>query len=432
VNTQQFPRDGRPPPVQRGGGNSTAVYAFLTSPVLAIALLAVVLACCVIGVTVVRGVRAGELIFSTLWFNALLVLLAVSSATAFFSRIWRRKLTLVSAGMILFHLSFVAMLGGIVYNRLFFFTGLLRLTEGETLPNGDPASYDYVQQGRFFSPSRLRGATTLVKMHLNYEVDGGNKRAAYELAVGEEAPRKKSIIYVTEYLDVDGVRYFCSKEGYSVLLVATGKDGAVVGGAHIPLQSYKQPDGSFRYAAGSAAEEMAFAFPPPPDQRLDVGLAFRPSTVKERDGEVTLRVWGPGVLDRFLQDAAAANAHGPAGGKLHAAPASKLAAGTRPHAQEAAPATPALPEPAWKGTVVVGAPFAAGDLTLTAREIRYWVGIDVRYDPGLTMILGSLVAGLCGMVLTFAGRVRQGGARKRNAEVATKSTPAAAAHEEMA
>jgi cytochrome c biogenesis protein ResB len=164
---------------------SERVWAALVSPRLALALLAAVLACCVYGVTVVRGARAGELIFSTLWFNALLVLLAASSFAAFFSRIWRRRLTLLSVGMILFHLSFAAMLGGIAWNRLFFFDGLLRITEGETLPNGRIESYDRVDHGRLFDYTTLRGETTLVKLHVNYRAEGENKRAAYELVVDD-------------------------------------------------------------------------------------------------------------------------------------------------------------------------------------------------------------------------------------------------------
>ena len=73
---------------RRGSGLGRAV-ALLTSPKLAIALLVGILVCCVVGVTAFSDQRAWTLIFSTIWFNALLVLLAVSSATAFFSRIWK-------------------------------------------------------------------------------------------------------------------------------------------------------------------------------------------------------------------------------------------------------------------------------------------------------------------------------------------------------
>jgi cytochrome c biogenesis protein ResB len=315
----------------------------------------------------------------------------VSSGTAFFSRIWKRKLTLVSAGMIVFHLSFVTLLGGIVYNRLFFFQGILRLTEGETLPNGDPQSYDFVNHGRFFDFARLRGATTLVRLHRDYQVDGGNKRSAYEIAVGDEVPRRRSIIYVTEYLDHDGVRYFCLKEGYSLLVVLAEKGGKEIFGAHVPLQSYKQEDKTFRYASGTSKEETPFAFPPPPnDPRAGVHISFRPSAVKDREGEITFRV-APLGPDRE-------------------------------------------PLPFHDGRVVVGAPFEAGGLSFTVPEVRYWVGIDVRRDPGLTLILGSLCGGMAGMAMIFAGRVRQGGARRRAATTSqsTPATAAAAAREEIA
>lgn len=358
------------------GGRSPAsallhrVYAFLVSPRLAIALLVIVLACCVAGVTFVRGARAGQLIFATVWFNALLVLLALSSGAAFFTRIWKRKLTLVSAGMILFHLSFVALLGGIVYNQLFFFRGVLRLTEGETLPNSEVASYDQVEAGRFFDPARLRGETTLVRMHRDFQLDGEEKRAAYEIAVSDGETRVRKLIYVTEYLDFEGIRYFCSKEGYSVLLTLSAKGGPELYGAHIPLQSYAKADGTYKYATGNASTEVAFTFPPPPEQaRADVHLEYRPSTVKDRDGEVTLTV--------------------------------TPLAGAASHPQERV------------GRVVVGAPFDVEDLSLTPKEIRYWVGMDVRHDPGLALILGSLCFGLGGMALILVGRVRQGTTRRR-------------------
>jgi len=343
-------------------------YSLLTSPTLAIALLALVLGCCVVGVTVVRGQRAGELIFGTLWFNGLLVLLAVSAGAAFFTRIWRRKLTLLSVGMILFHLSFMALLGGVVYNRLFLFRAVLRLTEGESLPNGSLDSYDQVERGRLFDISWLRGETTLVKMHRDYKVGGDNKRAAYEISVGEGQGKVEGIIYITEYLDVAGVRYFCAKEGYSVLVVLFDRLGRERYGLHVPLQSLPQPDGSRQYVTGSATEAMSFPFPQPPEQpRMELRVTYYPST-EGRKGQVGFQVQ---PIDE----------HGPQGaGK--------------------------------SGLVPVGTPFDAGDFRLQPREIRYWVAMDVRYDPGLTFILGSLVSGLVGMALTLVGRLRQG-ARKR-------------------
>jgi hypothetical protein len=360
--TQQ---DGPPGP-GRVARAWSALGSFLVSTRLALALLVLVLACCVAGVTFLRA-RASELVFSTLWFNGLLVLLAVSSGTAFFSRIWRRKLTLVSVGMIVFHLSFAALLGGIVYNRLFFFDGVLRLTEGETLPNGRLESYDQLTAGRLFEPSALRGETTLVRMHRNYQVDGQNKKAAYEVAVADGDALVRSIIYITEHLDFEGVRYFTQKEGYSVLLVMSEADGREILGMHVPLQSLAGKDGAFVYATGSAKGIEPIPFPPQ-HPRAALQLVYRPSTVADRQGEVTFDVLP-----------------------------------LRPDG------TPGTPE---TGTVVVGAELPLAGLRLSPREIRYWVGMNVRYDPGLTVILSSLVLGLAGMVLTFAGRLRQAAARR--------------------
>lgn len=362
------------PPTAASAGRRPAdplarAYGVLTSPKLAIGVLVVVLGCCLVGVTVYRGERAGEVIFATLWFNGLLVLLAVSSAAAFFSRIWKRKASLVQAGMIVFHLSFLAVLGGVVVNSLFHFRGVMRLTEGETLPNGQPESYDAVEYGRFFDPGWLTGETTLVRLHTGYKVDGDDKRVAYEITVGEAGDTTSGIIYVTHDLTHDGVRYLCSKEGYSVLLVMADREGKDLYGAFVPLQSLRQEDGGYLYAAGTASGPAAFDFPQAPEPvRASLRLSYWPG-MEPRTGQVGLEV----------------RPHGPAG--VLAAEKQAL-----------------LP---------VGGALDLGDLKLSPREIRYWVGMDVRYDPGLNTSLAGLCFGLLGMVLTFVGRLRQGGAKRR-------------------
>lgn len=376
----------RAPSRRRSAGRRA--YDLLVSPRLAIAILVTVLACCVAGVTVYRGETAWRLIFSTLWFNALLVLLAVSSASAFFARVWRRKLTVVQVGMILFHVSFAALLGGVVYNSLFHFKGLMRLTEGETLATGRLESYDQVEAGRLFDLARLKGETTLVRMHTKYTVDGEDKRAAYEVAVNDGVRSTTGVIYVTRALEVGGIRYLCAKEGYSVLVTLSDPAGKELFGAHVPLQSIKHEKGGFLYATGTSARAQGFPFPPPPEEaRAELLVTYRPSTVKEREGDVGFEVLPRGAGADAVR----------------------------------------------RGQVIVGQPFDAGAFTLTPREIRYWVGMDVRYDPGLEVILTSLCAGLLGTVLIFVGRIRQGAGRARAAAGPNPSIPAAvAAREEVA
>src|SRR5512138_454131 len=120
---EHFPVEPRYHPIHK---IPRKIYDFLASSQLAMGLLVAILGSCVAGVTIWRGARAGEVIFSSLWFNGLLVLLVVNVACCFFGRIWGRKVTWVSFGMILFHLSFVAIFGAIVYNSLFFFEATIR------------------------------------------------------------------------------------------------------------------------------------------------------------------------------------------------------------------------------------------------------------------------------------------------------------------
>ncbi|HEX9114306.1 MAG TPA: hypothetical protein VF888_08170, partial [Nitrospirota bacterium] len=259
------------------------IYTVLSSKTLALALLVIILACCVAGVTLWRGAEAGRLIFGTIWFNAILVLLVVNVACCFFGRIWGRKVTLISFGMIVFHLSFVVMLGGIVYNSLFYFRGVIRLTEGETLPSGDFQSYDLVEHGRFFNPAKLRGETTLIRMHTGYKVDGSDKRAAYEISVGEADSKKQGTIYITNNLDYRDITYLPDREGYSLLIVLYDRFGRELYGGHVPLQSLQQKDGAYLYTTGTKDGPGAFPFPQDPLMPvMELQAAYRPSSFKER------------------------------------------------------------------------------------------------------------------------------------------------------
>jgi cytochrome c biogenesis protein ResB len=274
---------------------------------------------------------------------------------------------MVSLGMIVFHVCFLAMLGGVVYNSLFHFRAVLRLTEGETLPNDDPASYDSAEAGRFFDFSTLRGETTLVKMHRDYQVDGKNKRAAYEIAVGEGNQRATDTIYITQNLDRDGVRYLVSKEGYSLGIAVHDKKDVGRGelfAIMVPLQSLAQRGGGFVYTTGTSQGPDAFPIPLPPQEPLFwLQLEYLPKAEVERAGEVAWEVPPPGA------------------GHVPLAPK--------------------------RGKARIGLKFDAGDHLVEVREVRYWVGMTVRKDPGLTLILASLWAGLGGMTMTFIGRIRQ-------------------------
>lgn len=348
------------------------VNRVLSSSGLALALLVAILISCIVGVTVFRDEQAWRYIFSTDWFNGLLVLLVANVAFRFVGRIWGKKLTLVSLGMLLFHLCFVTIFFGIVYNSLFGFYGKMRLTEGETLLNSDTIGYDQISHGRFYNLSQFKGHTTLIRMHKGYQVEGQDKLVAYEIAVGEGASTTQDTLYITRNLVHDGYKFLRDREGYSILVMLYDKDGNEIYGGFIPLQSLIQEDGTYIYTTGTKEGPGSFPFPYyPVEPVFFLQAAFSPSQFEERTGDVAFEVW-PYSAEGFS------------------------------HEQEALAS----------GVVPMGEKFQAGDYQLALMEVRYWVGMDVRYDPGYPIILSSLWVGLAGMVLTFIGRIMQRRARK--------------------
>lgn len=376
------PESTRPPSGgRRRRGLARAAFDVISSPRLAIALLVAVLACCLVAATAFDPEDAWRVIFSALWFNGLLVALAISSGLTFLVRYWGRRLTVISVGMILFHVCFLTMLGGVVYNGLFHFKGILRLAEGETLPLGDPASYDVVEAGRWFDFARLRGEATLVKMHVGYKVAGLDKRAAYEITVGQPGAKVTDVIYMTQNLEVDRVRFLVEKEGYCVGVVLQDRAGQDLYAGLLYLQSLKQKDGSYLYSTGTAQGAGAIAFPAEPaapDYWLQV--IYVPKLGDEQHGEVVLDV-SPWVEE----------GHG--GAKV-------------------------------TGRVPLGGRVEVDDRALQARELRYWVGMNVRHDPGLTVILASLWTGLGGMAMTFVGRIVADARREKRASQRPPAPPA--------
>lgn len=398
------------------------LYTALSSAKLAMVLLVVILALCLTGVTVFRGPASGRLIFNTLWFNSILVLLVLNVCFCFFGRIWGRKLTLVSFGMILFHLSFVLLFLGIIYNSFYFFRGEMRLTEGETLPNGTLESYDSSERGILFDLARMKGETTLVKMHTKYKVDGADKQFAYEIAVGEGGLKKQGLLYITHHFDYKGFRYFCDREGYSVLTIVYDKKGRELYGAHVPLQSLKQKDDTLLYTTGNRSEPATLPFPQMTMEPLmALQVIYHPVKLTERAGEVTFKVWPPAKSGEDRTAGPRAPIAGQGSADPHASVAGKQV--PNPHIAGAGPQqaemlnvqankqrTDSLPieKPMASGTVSLGKTFRAGDHMLSVNEVRYWVIMHISYEPGLPIVLASLWVGLGGIIITFIGRIRKG------------------------
>jgi hypothetical protein len=424
---ETFPLEPRYHPVNR---MVRKIYDFLASAKLAIGLLITILLCCLGGVTLYRGDQATEMIFGTLWFNALLVLLVTNTACCFFGRMWGRKITVISFGMILFHLSFVAMFLAIVFNSLFYFEGLLRLTEGETLSNRDSKSYDVSRHGLLFSYSLLKGETTLLQVHRGFKVDGVDKLIAYDISVAEGRSTKNGTIYINNKFPYKGVEYIRDREGFSLLTIVNDKLGKELFGIFIPLQSIKLND-AIIYTTGSRIKQGTINFPPEKgkDAFFDVQLSYLMDNQpgKDRNGKVRFQVWPvqavqAGHTGNLPPGGAMGAGAGHAGGNTSAGamPATGIghtanpaaagmpgASGGHTGSGGMMPMGGGVPagKPLADGTVNISEKLSFGEYQLFVPEVRYWVGMNVLYNPGKPFVLASLLAGLVGIIITTGGRM---------------------------
>lgn len=94
------------------------LFSLLWSTKVALVLLVLIFLSCVVGVLLPRDISK-EVIYSSLWFNLLLILLIINTVFCIAKRI--RILSLSQAGTTVFHLGLVLLFAGVVYDQLFFF-----------------------------------------------------------------------------------------------------------------------------------------------------------------------------------------------------------------------------------------------------------------------------------------------------------------------
>ena len=103
------------------------IFSLFWSTRAALVLLVLIFLSCVVGASLPSDVGK-EAVFSSVWFNLLLVLLIVNIVFCTFKRIKILRLSLI--GTTIFHLSLILLFAGIVYDQLFF------LKEQSVLPKG--------------------------------------------------------------------------------------------------------------------------------------------------------------------------------------------------------------------------------------------------------------------------------------------------------
>lgn len=345
------------------------IFEVLRSKLLALALMLLILVVITVATVFLPDQIAHQLVFSSLWFNGLLVLLVLNTACCFFSRIHRRGWTLVSTGMIIFHLSFVSMFAGIIIDSLFHFKGSLRLTEGESISMASPTGYDRVIVGRFFKQSWLRGDVNFLKMHTDYMVGNEKKGPACEISVVEGTRLASTVIYPTHHLEFNGFKFFRDKEGYAPLFMLSARNGKELYGGYVSLQSFKQKDGTYiyttgtkQYGPGSADFPQIQSVP----QLFKIQFTYHPPKSEKGVAEASFRVW---EHDKWKNDG-----QGPL---------------------------------VFEGVAPLGEKVIFGDYGLSMKEVRYWASLDVLYNPGQLTVFISYWTALAGLSLSLLGRMRR-------------------------
>ncbi|TAL23623.1 MAG: hypothetical protein EPN94_09145 [Nitrospirae bacterium] len=342
------------------------LYNFLSSVRLTIVLFVLILISCVTGTALLPVPVARLFIFSSIWFNVLLVFLISNVAFCFFPKIWRRKIDLIFAGMIIFHLSFILLFIGIVYDSMFYFRGTIRLTEGETLNLADSRSYDHIEQGRFFERERnLKMWIVLHKLVTGHKVNGKNMGVANEISVGGREEVKRDFIYVINHLEYKGFKFYRARDGFSPLIVLRDRNGNVLYGAYSPLQSIREENKKYLYVIGTAEAPGYIPFPQDSilQQLFYLQAKYYPSPKNSRIGEVFFDV------------------------------------------REIVSDDPEDGKELFSGSAALRERVSVGDYFLSMEEVRYWASIDIRHNPGLPLIFTSLWIGFGGIILTTVARL---------------------------
>jgi cytochrome c biogenesis protein ResB len=92
-----------------------------------VVLLIIILLSCLVGVILPSDIGKVA-VFSSLWFNFLLVVLIINIVFCIFKRI--KVLRLSQIGTTIFHISLVLLCSGVVYDQLFFLKGQFVLLRG--------------------------------------------------------------------------------------------------------------------------------------------------------------------------------------------------------------------------------------------------------------------------------------------------------------
>lgn len=176
-------------------------------------------------------------------------------------QIYAEKNRFHELGSILFHLSFVLLMVGIVYGKLNGFEGSAIIIEGDTWVEGH-ALYDTIREGLWFGEQHKGFNVRVDDYKVEYYPSGAPSNFQTTLSVFDDGRKVKTrTVFVNGKLIYKGVKFYQSSYGWAPRVTVT-KDGKVL--ADGPVVSLGQPTFSQGVVKIPAAG-------PPPNQ---VGIEF--------------------------------------------------------------------------------------------------------------------------------------------------------------
>lgn len=301
------------------------------------------------------------------------------------------------AGNLLFHLSMIGVLIGMAVGSLFGYSGQKIVLQGESFVN-TLVSYDSFTPGTNFNPDRLRGfSVTLDSFDVQFDrqQDSPTYAQPLDFTAGvtvqegpDEQPRQEEI-KVNEPLTVAGNQIFLAGNGYAPLVKITDGNGDIAyEGAVVTLTSDQNYTSSVVLKVPDAA----------PDQLGFVGM-FLPTGVIQ-DGQIPYSA-DPSLTHPSLVLASYAGDLGLDDGtpqNVYVLETEGLQELNSMQSQDGGiiltPEDPVYELPDGKGTIEF-------------EGVSRYVGLDIHYDPGKSVVLISFLLAFSGLVISlFVARRR--------------------------
>ncbi len=291
-------------------------------------------------------------------------------------------------GNLVFHLALTLLLVGIAAGRLWGYQGTVLVEEGKGFCNS-VSLYDSFRPGRLVGGDGLTPfcVDRLDDFAATYESDGtpASFRADIRYSVGDGGPEQRYQLEVNKPLRLDGTRIYLISHGFSPAFTVRLPSGQVYRGYSAP----------FLPQDGQLLSEGAVKLPDArPDQLAIFGL-FAPTAVLSADGvlsSLSSRPDAPGVAIAVYQGDLGLDSGRPQ--SVYSVDQTQIDRG-------------ALREVARANLAPGGSVRLDDGTSITFDGYREWATLQVNRDPGQSLVLGSAVFVVLGLLLSLAVRRRR-------------------------